>query len=123
MTNPIFDKVTPQLLEAMPYEYKGKDININIETEEFTCVCPWTKLPDFAYLSINYVPDEVVVELKSFKMYLQSYRNVGMVHESVVNSILKDLVACVKPKEMYIDIEFGLRGGIKTTVSAEYVKP
>ncbi|MCL2388978.1 MAG: preQ(1) synthase, partial [Elusimicrobia bacterium] len=77
---------------------------------------------DFAYLSIEYVPDEVVVELKSFKMYMQSYRMVGMVHESVVNSILNDLVECVKPKSMYVDIEFGIRGGITTTVSAEYIK-
>ena len=123
MTQHIFDKVTPELLEVMPYEYKGKDINVHIETEEFTCLCPWTKLPDFAYLSVEYVPDEVVVELKSFKMYMQSYRMVGMVHESVVNSILNDLIGRVKPKAMYVDIEFGVRGGITTTVSAEYVKP
>ncbi|MDR1417590.1 MAG: preQ(1) synthase [Endomicrobium sp.] len=119
---PIFDKITPSLLEAMPYEFAGKDINVCIETEEFTCLCPWTGLPDFAYIVINYIPNTTVVELKSLKIYLQSYRMVGIVHESVVNNILNDLVNVVKPKEMSIDIEFGIRGGITTTVSAEYVK-
>ncbi|MDR1244927.1 MAG: preQ(1) synthase [Endomicrobium sp.] len=118
----IFDKVMSSLLEAMPYQYVGKDINICIETEEFTCLCPWTGFPDFAYIVINYTPDKNVVELKSLKMYLQSYRMVGMVHESVVNSILGDLVKVIEPKEMSIDIEFGIRGGITTTVSAQYFK-
>jgi 7-cyano-7-deazaguanine reductase len=119
---PVFDKVSPELLEAMPYQYAGKDINVRIETEEFTCLCPWTGLPDFAYTVIDYTPDKTVVELKSLKMYFQSYRNVGMVHESVVNSILNDLVKAVSPKEMTIEIEFGTRGGIITTVSAQYRK-
>ena len=88
---PEFSKVSKQLLPAMPYQYIGSDINVCIQTEEFTCLCPWTGLPDFADLTIKYVPSKVVVELKSLKMYLQSYRMVGMVHESVVNSILKDL--------------------------------
>ena len=112
----------PALLEIMPYEYAGKDINVCIETEEFTCLCPWTGLPDFAYVAINYIPDKTVVELKSLKMYFQSYRNIGMVHESAVNSILNDLVKAVKPKEMAIDIEFAVRGGIITTVSAKHKK-
>ncbi|AKL98308.1 preQ(1) synthase [Endomicrobium proavitum] len=119
---PVFDKVTPKLLEAMPYQYAGKDINVCIETEEFTCLCPWTGLPDFAYVVINYTPSKTVVELKSLKMYFQSYRNVGMVHESVVNNILNDLVKAISPKELTIDIEFGIRGGITTTVSAQYCK-
>jgi 7-cyano-7-deazaguanine reductase len=119
---PIFDKVTSELLEVMPYQYIGKNIDVCIETEEFTCLCPWTGLPDFAYVVINYVPYKNVVELRSLKMYLQSYRMVGMVHESVVNNILNDLVKIVEPKEMSIDIEFGIRGGIKTTVSARYSK-
>jgi len=115
-------KPNPALLKIMPYEYAGKDINVCIETEEFTCLCPWTGLPDFAYVAINYTPDKTVVELKSLKMYFQSYRNIGMVHESAVNSILNDLVKAVKPKEMAIDIEFAVRGGIITTVSAEHKK-
>jgi 7-cyano-7-deazaguanine reductase len=119
---PVFEKVTPALLETMPYEYVGKDINVCIETEDFTCLCPWTGLPDFAYIVVNYTPDNKVVELKSLKLYLQSYRMVGMVHESVINSILNDLVKIAQPKEMSIDIEFGVRGGITTTVSGKYCK-
>ncbi|MCA6070792.1 MAG: preQ(1) synthase [Endomicrobium sp.] len=119
---PVFDKVTPSLLEAIPYEFVGKDINVRIETEEFTCLCPWTGLPDFAYIVVNYIPDKTVAELRSLKLYLQTYRMVGMVHESVVNNILNDLVKTVRPKEMSIDIEFGIRGGITTTVSAQYFK-
>jgi 7-cyano-7-deazaguanine reductase len=117
---PAFGKITPSLLEAMPYEYVGKDINICIETEEFSCLCPWTGLPDFAYIVINYIPDKTVVELKSLKLYLQTYRMVGMVHESVVNSILNDLVKIMAPKKISVDIEFGKRGGLITTVSAKY---
>ncbi|MFA7074815.1 MAG: preQ(1) synthase [Endomicrobiaceae bacterium] len=119
---PQFNKVSKDLLQVMPYEYSGKNINVCIETEEFTCLCPWTGLPDFAYLAINYVPGKVVVELKSFKMYLQSYRMVGMVHESVVNSIMKDLSDILKPKEISVEIKFMVRGGITTTVSASTAK-
>ncbi|MCA6072548.1 MAG: preQ(1) synthase [Endomicrobium sp.] len=119
---PIFDKVTPSLLKAIPYEFVGRDINVRIETEEFTCLCPWTGLPDFAYIVVNYIPVKTVVELRSLKLYLQTYRMVGMVHESVVNNILNDLVKTVQPKEMSIDIEFDIRGGITTTVSAQYFK-
>ena len=117
-----FTKVSPELLEAMPYEYAGKDIDIEIDSDEFTCLCPWSGLPDFAHVTISYVPRKTVVELKSLKFYLQSYRMVGMVHESVVNSILKDLVASVKPKSMNIEIIFAVRGGITTTVRAAYRK-
>jgi 7-cyano-7-deazaguanine reductase len=117
---PIFDKVTPSTLETMPYEYVGKDINVCIETREFTCLCPWTGLPDFAYVVINYTPDKSVVEFKSLKLYLQGYRMVGMVHESVVNNILSDLAKTVKPKEMCVNMRFGIRGGLTATVSAKY---
>jgi 7-cyano-7-deazaguanine reductase len=116
----VFDKVVPSVLEVMPYEYAGKDINVRVETGEFTCLCPWTGLPDFAHVVINYTPAESVVEFKSLKLYLQSYRMVGMVHESVVNSILNDLVKTVNPKGMCVNMEFGIRGGLTATVSAEY---
>ena len=108
------------MLEAMPYEYAGKDIEVEVETDEFTCLCPWSGLPDFATVRISYVPAKTVVELKSLKFYLQSYRMVGMVHESVVNCILKDLSASVKPKRMQVEIIFAVRGGITTTVRAQY---
>jgi 7-cyano-7-deazaguanine reductase len=117
-----FTKVSAEMLEAMPYEYAGKDIEVDVETDEFTCLCPWSGLPDFATVRICYVPAKTVVELKSLKFYLQSYRMVGMVHESVVNLILKDLVACVKPKRMNVEIIFAVRGGITTTVRANYIK-
>lgn len=115
---PQFNKVSKQLLQSMPYQYVGNNINVCIETDEFTCLCPWTGLPDFAHLKIQYVPNKVVVELKSLKMYLQSYRMVGMVHESVVNSIMKDIKQLLKPKQIYVELVFKIRGGITTTVSA-----
>lgn len=119
---PEFNKVSKQLLQAMPYQYVGNNINVCIETDEFTCLCPWTGLPDFAHLKIQYIPNKVVVELKSLKMYLQSYRMVGMVHESVVNSIMKDIKALLKPKQIYVELVFKIRGGITTTVSAGSIK-
>ncbi|MDR2860272.1 MAG: preQ(1) synthase [Elusimicrobiota bacterium] len=118
---PVFDKVSPQLLEAMPYQYIGKDIDVNIETEEFTCLCPWTGLPDYALLTVSYTPDKTVVELKSLKLYLQSYRMVGIVHESVVNKITEDLSSVLKPKRMTVELKFGIRGGITTTVKRDYI--
>ncbi|MDR0822787.1 MAG: preQ(1) synthase [Endomicrobium sp.] len=119
---PIFNKVSPNLLDAMPYQYIGKDILVNIETDEFTCLCPWTGLPDYAHLIVRYTPDKTVVELKSFKMYLQTYRMVGIVHESAVNKVKEDLIKALKPKNMFIELKFGVRGGIITTVSAQYEK-
>ncbi|MHB9154589.1 MAG: preQ(1) synthase [Endomicrobiales bacterium] len=117
---PVFSAVSPSLLEGMPYEYAGKKIEVTIESEEFTCLCPWSGLPDFAYVNIAYVPDRTVIELKSLKMYLQSYRMAGMVHESVVNRILGDLVKAAKPRSMAVELTFNIRGGITTTVKAEY---
>jgi len=119
---PIFNKVTPALLQIMPYEFSGKKIEVKIETDEFTCLCPWTGLPDFAFLKVIYVPSKVVLELKALKMYLQSYRMVGIVHESAVNSILKDLSSACKPLTMSVELIFKVRGGITTTVSAQYKK-
>jgi 7-cyano-7-deazaguanine reductase len=119
---PVFDRIDPSFLEAMPYEYAGKKIEVNIETDEFTCLCPWSGLPDFAHLKINYVPNRVVVELKSLKFYLHTYRMVGMVHESVVNRILADLSNKIKPRSMTVELKFKTRGGIDTTVKAEYKK-
>ncbi|MCK9582926.1 MAG: preQ(1) synthase [Endomicrobiales bacterium] len=119
---PILNKVTPTLLQVMPYEFSGKKIEVKIETDEFTCLCPWTGLPDFAFLKVVYVPGKVVLELKSLKMYLQSYRMVGVVHESAVNSILKDLSSACKPLNMIVELVFKVRGGITTTVSAQYKK-
>jgi 7-cyano-7-deazaguanine reductase len=119
---PVFSKVTPSLLEVMPYEYAGRKLDVIVETDEFTCLCPWSGLPDFAHLAVHYVPDRVVIELKSLKYYLQSYRMVGIVHESAVNRILTDLVKAAQPQHMSVEMVFGIRGGITTTVRAEYNK-
>jgi len=118
--NPVFTKVSPEFLEAMPYEYTGKNIEVKIESDEFTCLCPWSGLPDFAKITISYIPAKVVVELKSLKYYLMSYRMTGMVHESVVNRILADLVKAAKPKSISVELVFKTRGGIVTTVTAKH---
>ena len=115
----VFDKISPELLIKMPYEYSGRDIWVEIETNEFTCICPWSKLPDFASLRIKYIPQKYCVELKSLKYYLQSYREVGIVHESVVNKIFDDINKCISPKKLYVELEFYIRGGIKTVVKRE----
>lgn len=114
--------VCSDILETFDYEYPGKRTEIIMDTDEFTCLCPWSGLPDFANLIVLYVPGRKCIELKSFKYYLLSYRNVGIVHEHVVNRILEDLVKVCDPAEMHIEMVFKLRGGIKTTVKASYVK-
>ena len=112
--------IDASLLQTIYYDYPGKKIEIEINTDEFTCVCPWSGLPDFATITIKYIPGKKCIELKSLKYYLYSYRNVGIVHESVINRILKDLVKLCAPKKMSIEAEFRTRGGLKTKVSASY---
>jgi len=112
---------TPRI-ETWHNQYKGKDCVITIENPEFTCVCPKTNLPDFATISIRYTPEDRCVELKSFKMYMLFYRNIGIFHENVINKILDDFVASCKPKWACIKGEFNARGGIKTVVESEYKK-
>jgi len=116
------EKVDKDVLEVFDYEYVGKPIEIVITTNEFTSVCPWSGLPDFANLTIKYIPDKKCIELKSLKYYLHSYRNVGIFYEHVVNKILEDLVSVCDPVSMTIEAEFSIRGGLKTTVKAEYKK-
>jgi len=87
---------------------------------EFTCLCPKTGQPDFATLHLEYVPDAKCVELKSLKLYIWSYRDEGAFHEAVTNRILDDLVAATAPRFMRLSAEFGVRGGIYTTVVAEH---
>jgi len=108
------------VLETFPYEYPGKDITIDIETEEFTAVCPYSGLPDFALIKIHYTPDQLIIELRSLKYYLFSYRNVGVYQEHLVNRILEDLVRCAKPKWMKVEADYKVRGGIHTVASREY---
>ena len=110
------------VLDTFPYEYAEKDIVINIETDEFTAVCPWSGLPDFATIRIDYIPSGVCIELRSLKYYLLSYRNVGIYQEHAVNRILDDLVACADPKWMKVSADYRIRGGIHTVASREYRK-
>jgi len=90
---------------------------------EFTCLCPMTGQPDFATLNIEYVADRLCVELKSLKLYVWSFRDVGAFHEAVTNQILGDLTGLLKPRFMRLTAEFNVRGGIYTTVSAEFRQP
>jgi len=110
------------VLEAVPFDYSGSATEIVYETEEFTFVCPWTGLPDFARLVIRYVPHHSLVELKSLKYYLTSYRNVGILQEHAVNRVLQDLVQLLQPVSMVIEAEYKERGGLKTKAVARYQK-
>jgi len=108
------------VLEAIPFEYPQSGTEVVYETDEFTFVCPWTGLPDFARLTIRYVPNKLLVELKSLKYYLTSFRNVGILQEHAINRILNDLVKLIKPAAMTIEAEYKERGGIKTKAVTKY---
>ena len=110
------------VLEAIPFNYPGSDTEVVYDTDEFTTVCPWTGLPDFARLIIRYTPDRSLVELKSLKYYLTSYRNVGILQEHAVNRILQDLVQLLEPVSMVVEADYRERGGIKTQAVAKYHK-
>ena len=94
-----------------------------LDTDEFTAVCPWTGLPDFGTLTVRYVPDRALLELKSFKYYLLSYRQVGIVQEHAANRILQDLVAVCRPLRMSLTLDYKTRGGIHTMVEVSYSAP
>lgn len=114
--------IDKKVLEVIDYEYKGTDSIVEISTSEFTSVCPWSGLPDFGEIIIEYIPQKYLIELKSLKFYLLSYRNVGILQEHAANQILKDLVKTCEPIKMKITGLFSLRGGLKTKVSVEYQK-
>ena len=117
------DAIRADVLEAMPYGYRARrDILITIRQPEYTSLCPMTGLPDVGCVTIAYVPGETIVELKSLKYYLLQYRNVGIFYEHIVNRILDDLVAVLDPKKMTVTGDFTPRGGITSSVTAEYVK-
>src|SRR3989304_5302505 len=114
------DAIDTAVLEAIPFEYPESATEVVYETDEFTAVCPWTGLPDFAHLKISYVPGRSLVELKSLKYYLTSYRNVGILQEHAINRVLNDLVALLEPASMTVEAEYRERGGIKTKAVARY---
>jgi 7-cyano-7-deazaguanine reductase len=114
------ESVTPELLETFPYEYAGRDSLVEISTDEWSCVCPFSGLPDFGTLTIRYLPSAACIELKSLKYYLTSFRNVGVYQEHAANRVLDDLVACCSPVWMEVELDYRLRGGIHTVVTVEH---
>lgn len=107
-------------IDSFPNPKPERDYEIRFEIPEFTCLCPKTGQPDFATLHVRYVPDQLCIELKSLKLYIWSFRDIGAYHEGVTNRILDDLVAAVSPREMTIEADFFVRGGIHTVVEASY---
>jgi len=116
------ETIDSAVLEVMPFDYPDSATEVVYETDAFTSVCPWTGLPDFAHLDIRYTPSHALVELKSLKYYLTSYRNVGILQEHAVNRILKDLVQLLEPISMVVEADFRERGGLKTKAVAKYHK-
>ena len=112
----------PSILQTISYQYPKRKIVTELTTDEFTCLCPFSGLPDFANLTIKYTPDRKLIELKSLKYYLYSFRNVKIYNEHVVNRILEDLKKVLKPFEILVIGEFTSRGGIKNKVTASYKK-
>ncbi len=107
-------------LETFDNPKPGRDYTIRMEIPEFTCLCPKTGQPDFATISIEYIPDALCLELKALKLYMWSFRDEGAFHEAVTNQILDDLVKACQPNFMRIEAEFNVRGGIYTTIVAEH---
>ena len=103
-------------LEIVPNEYEGTDYEVNVSIPEFNCICPRTGLPDFATIKINYIPNKYIVELKSLKLYIVKFRNMGIFHESATNKIFKDFQKSCNPKQIEVIGEFSARGGISTIV-------
>ena len=108
------------LLETFENQFPNRDYEIEICSPEFTSVCPRTGQPDFATLTITYIPNTKCVELKSLKFYLQSFRNEGIFYEHVTNTILDDLVAVIEPRRLRVHAAFNARGGITENVTVEY---
>ncbi len=109
-----------EILETLDFQYRGSGTLVTIRTKEFTAVCPWTGLPDAAELLISYVPSKKIVEMKSLKYYLLSFRNVGILQEHAANRILNDLRKILKPELIEIEARFESRGGLYTVVKVRY---
>jgi 7-cyano-7-deazaguanine reductase len=109
-----------KLLDTFKNEFPNRDYTIIHTAPEFTSLCPKTGQPDFATITIEYIPDKLCIELKSLKIYFNSYRNEGLFFESATNKILDDLAAVCKPRYMLISADFNVRGGISSVIEAEY---
>ena len=110
-------------LDTFAYEFPGKEIWVEFEMPEFTAICPFSDFPDFAVIRLRYVPNERCIELKSLKLYINSFRSIKIFHEHVVNIILEDFVAACDPLKVEIEGDFHVRGNIKTVVRASYDRP
>jgi 7-cyano-7-deazaguanine reductase len=117
------DKPQPELIVAMPNPYPGQDYEIEVNSPEFTALCPVNPgQPDFANVIIKYVPDKHIIEFKSLKLYLTSFRTVTIFYEASTNMILQDLVRALKPKSLQVITEWNIRGGISTRIVSVYDK-
>lgn len=109
-------------LDTFAYEFPGREIWIEFEMPEFTAICPFSEFPDFAVIRLKYVPNQRCIELKSLKLYINSFRNVKVFHEHVINIILEDFVEACDPLKVELEGDFHVRGNIKTVVKASYAK-
>ncbi|HXH72301.1 MAG TPA: preQ(1) synthase [Mariprofundaceae bacterium] len=109
-------------LETFPNPNPERDYHVRIDSPEFTCLCPKTGQPDFAEIKLDYVPEQLCVELKSLKLYYWSFRNEGHFHEKVTNMIAADLIAALDPRYLKVTAVFNVRGGIYTSVEVEHRK-
>jgi 7-cyano-7-deazaguanine reductase len=116
------DFISPEVLEAIPYQNKAKDTRVEISNPEFTSLCPKTGLPDFGTIRIKYLPDKYIAELKSLKYYFLQFRNAGIYYENLTPLILSHLVKVLDPLEMVVEAEFTARGGISSKITSEYKK-
>lgn len=107
-------------LDTFAYEFPGHEIKINFEMTEFTAICPFSDFPDFATIRLEYVPNQRCIELKSLKLYINSFRQIKIFHEHVINVILEDFVSACDPLSVEIEGDFHVRGNIKTVVRASY---
>jgi 7-cyano-7-deazaguanine reductase len=114
--------ISADVLETVPYENKVKNTWVEIENPEFTSLCPKTGLPDYGIICIKYMPEKLIIELKSLKYYFLQYRNTGIFYENLTKLILEHLVKKVKPLEMIVEAEFSPRGGLTTKVVSTYKK-
>ena len=110
-------------LDSFPYEFPGREIWIEFDIPEFTAICPFSDFPDFGVIRLKYVPNKLCVELKSLKLYINSFRRLKIFHEHVVNLILEDFIAACDPLRVEIEGDYNVRGNIKTVVRASYTRP
>ena len=108
-------------LDTFAYEYAGREIWVEFEIPEFTAICPFSDFPDFAVIRLKYIPNERCIELKSLKLYINSFREIKVFHEHVINILMEDFVKACDPLKVELEGDFHVRGNIKTVVRANYV--